>query len=142
MVMLQMLLAEVGTMLRNPIHCFPTDRSVRRVDPQDRPAVMSEELPFDRQRIRDSAFCITVLSAGLVSRRFWEASSDPNRGCGSIGLGRIAFEDDADHAHSKLATRSGAIKALLHVSEVQFIDRLQLLLSTVVKYAVPDKASN
>ncbi|KTD82631.1 aminoglycoside phosphotransferase family protein [Legionella waltersii] len=54
--------AEVGAMIRNPMDCFPNDRSPAQIV-QTRLTVLKEELPFDPQKIKAWAFVITVLSA-------------------------------------------------------------------------------
>jgi len=54
--------AEVGTMIRNPIDCFPKNDSLKKIV-EKRLRILAEELPFDFQKIRAWAFCMTVLSA-------------------------------------------------------------------------------
>jgi streptomycin 6-kinase len=54
--------AEVGAMIRNPFDCFPTEKSLSKTI-ERRLSIMADELPFDRQKIKQWAFCITVLSA-------------------------------------------------------------------------------
>lgn len=54
--------AEVGAMIRNPFDCFPTHKSLSKII-ERRLHIMSDELPFDSQKIKQWAFCITVLSA-------------------------------------------------------------------------------
>ncbi len=53
---------EVGTMTRNPYDCFPRDRPIVKVI-ERRLNILTEELPFDPQKIRAWAFCVTVLAA-------------------------------------------------------------------------------
>jgi streptomycin 6-kinase len=52
---------EVGTMIYNPANCFPHDRSIGQVV-ERRLHILTEELPFDPQRIKAWAICKTVLS--------------------------------------------------------------------------------
>lgn len=54
--------AETGAMIRNPLDCFPKNQPLIKVLEQ-RLRLMSEELPFDPQRIKAWTFCLTVLSA-------------------------------------------------------------------------------
>ncbi|MDF2940745.1 MAG: strB [Gammaproteobacteria bacterium] len=53
--------AEVGAMIRNPYDCFPQDRSLAQTVDR-RLKIMAKELPFDPQRMKAWAFCMTVLS--------------------------------------------------------------------------------
>lgn len=52
---------EVGAMIYNFWDCFPHDRSVSQVV-ERRLYILTEELPFDPQRIKAWAFCKTALS--------------------------------------------------------------------------------
>lgn len=54
--------AEVGVLFRNPVGCFPSHHPLSQVIDR-RLRIMGEELPFDSQKIRQWAFCLTVLSA-------------------------------------------------------------------------------
>lgn len=54
--------AEVGAMMKNPIDCFPMNRSLSEII-ERRLNIMAHELPFDAKRIKAWAFCMTVLSA-------------------------------------------------------------------------------
>jgi len=54
--------AESAAMLYNPIDCFPNDRSLDVVI-TTRLNILIEELPFDAQKIKAWAFCLTALSA-------------------------------------------------------------------------------
>jgi len=49
-------------MIKNPTDCFPTYLPLSRVV-ERRLKIMADELPFDAQRIKSWAFCMTVLSA-------------------------------------------------------------------------------
>jgi streptomycin 6-kinase len=53
---------EVGMMIYNPLDCFPNDHSIAQTVKR-RLKILAEELPFDSQRIKAWAFCMTVLSA-------------------------------------------------------------------------------
>ncbi len=57
--------AEVGAMIRNPFDCFPKERALSKVI-ERRLSIMADELPFDAQRIKAWAFCMTVLSAAWI----------------------------------------------------------------------------
>lgn len=63
--------AEVGAMIRNPWDCFPTEHSLSKTI-QRRLDIMSAQLPFDPQKIKAWAFCMTVLSAA------WTVENHPN----------------------------------------------------------------
>lgn len=52
---------EVGAMIYNPMDCFPSDRPLSKVI-ERRFKILAEELPFDKQRIKMSTFCMTLLS--------------------------------------------------------------------------------
>jgi len=54
--------AEVGVLIRNPFDSFPKDRPLSKVI-ERRLRILKEELPFDAQKIKAWAFCMTVLSA-------------------------------------------------------------------------------
>ncbi|CAN5431943.1 aminoglycoside phosphotransferase family protein [soil metagenome] len=54
--------AEVGAMLRNPTDSFPTDHPLSSII-ETRLRILVEELPFDAQRIKAWAYCMTMLSA-------------------------------------------------------------------------------
>jgi len=54
--------ADVGVMIRNPFDFFPKERSLPATI-ERRLQILAEELPFDPQRIKAWAFCMTVLSA-------------------------------------------------------------------------------
>jgi len=54
--------AEVGAMIRNPMDCFPQEHSRTKIT-ERRLEILAEELPFDPQRIKAWAFCMTILSA-------------------------------------------------------------------------------
>ena len=53
---------EVGAMIRNPMDSFPTDHSLSSIV-ERRLKILADELPFDPQKIKYWAFCMTVLSA-------------------------------------------------------------------------------
>ncbi|MBM3632959.1 MAG: streptomycin resistance protein [Alphaproteobacteria bacterium] len=53
--------AEVGAMIRNAFDCFPSNHSVSKIVSR-RLSILADELPFDPQKIKAWAFCITVLS--------------------------------------------------------------------------------
>lgn len=55
-------IAEIGAMFRNPLDCFPQHIPLPEVI-ERRLSIIAEMLPFDIQKVRDWAFCITVLSA-------------------------------------------------------------------------------
>lgn len=52
---------EVGAMIYNPLDCFPNTHSVQQIISR-RLKILSDELPFDMQRIKAWAFCKTILS--------------------------------------------------------------------------------
>jgi streptomycin 6-kinase len=54
--------AEVGAMIRNPFDCFPADKPLRKILDR-RLQILAEMLPFDPERIKAWAFCMTALSA-------------------------------------------------------------------------------
>lgn len=54
--------AEVGAMIRNPWDGFPKNHSLKVVV-ERRLRILAEELPFDAQRIKAWAYCMTILSA-------------------------------------------------------------------------------
>lgn len=54
--------AEVGAMFKNPLDCYPNHLPLQRII-ERRLNIMIDELPFDKQKIRAWAFCLTVLSA-------------------------------------------------------------------------------
>jgi streptomycin 6-kinase len=53
--------AEVGAMIRNPLDSFPKEKPVQKIV-ERRLQLLAAELPFDAQRIKAWAFCMTVLS--------------------------------------------------------------------------------
>jgi len=54
--------AEVGAMIRNPFDCFPANQPLQKIITR-RLHILRDELPFDAQKIKAWAFCMTVLSA-------------------------------------------------------------------------------
>lgn len=52
---------EAGPMIYNPLDCFPKDRPLAQII-ERRLHIMANELPYDAQRIKAWAFCMTVLS--------------------------------------------------------------------------------
>ncbi|HEV2614659.1 MAG TPA: aminoglycoside phosphotransferase family protein [Gammaproteobacteria bacterium] len=63
--------AEVGAMIRNPWDCFPKEHALSKTI-ERRLAIMKENLPFDSQKIKAWAFCMTVLSAA------WTVENHPH----------------------------------------------------------------
>lgn len=61
--------AEVGAMIRNPFDCFPKEHPPA-VIVEKRLKILVEELPFDKQRIKAWAFCMTILSAAWNMQDF------------------------------------------------------------------------
>lgn len=55
-------IAEVGAMIRNPMDCFPHHHSLPSIV-ERRLKIMAEELSFDPKKVKQWAFCMTVLSA-------------------------------------------------------------------------------
>ena len=55
-------ISEIGVMIRNPLDCFPDDKPLAIVL-ERRLKILAEELPFDAQKMKAWAFCMTILSA-------------------------------------------------------------------------------
>jgi streptomycin 6-kinase len=55
--------AEVGPMIFNPLDCFPQHLPLQNII-QTRLKILDEMLPFDLERIKAWAFCLTLRSAG------------------------------------------------------------------------------
>lgn len=62
-------IAEVGAMIRNPQDYNPQDQPLKRYI-NTRLQILSEELPFDGQKIKAWTFCITLLSAAWNCQDF------------------------------------------------------------------------
>jgi streptomycin 6-kinase len=61
--------AEVATMIRNPMDCFPSERSLKHTL-ERRLSILKDELPYDPKRMNAWAFCINVLSAAWTYEGF------------------------------------------------------------------------
>lgn len=55
-------IAEVGAMIRNPMHAFPNEKPMKQII-ESRLKILAEELPFDPVKIKAWTFCATMLSA-------------------------------------------------------------------------------
>lgn len=53
--------AEVGAMIRNADDCFPKSHSIPKIV-ERRLQILFDELPFEAEKIKSWAFCITILS--------------------------------------------------------------------------------
>ena len=54
--------AEVGTMIFNPLDCFPKQRPIQNII-KSRLNILAEMLPYDKERIKAWALCLTLRSA-------------------------------------------------------------------------------
>jgi streptomycin 6-kinase len=67
--------AEVGTMIRNALDCFSKNDSLKQIINR-RLQILAAELPYDMQKIKSWAFCITALSGAWSVEDHGDIPSD------------------------------------------------------------------